>query len=173
MERPVGVTVIGWVAIIAGAVAMLGGVALLISGVALLAFSAGSGGGLAGAGGVIALLLALWLLALGSADIILGTGILRLRPWAWTLGVVLASIGLVSNLLQALAGEWFGATLGLVANGVILYYLFTDDVKAVFGRRGVGPTVPPITNYGPPRTQPPVPPASTQPPVPPPDQPGY
>ncbi|MGV8082287.1 MAG: hypothetical protein AB2L09_01440 [Coriobacteriia bacterium] len=164
MQRPVGVTLIGWLAVIAGILALIGGISLLVAGIALLAFSAGTGGGLAGVGAVLVLLLALWLLALGTADIIFGSGMLRLRGWAWMLGAVLASIGLLSNIAQLFAGDWFGATLGLIVNGIILYYLFTDEVKGAFGRRGVGPTTSPIftpaATSGP---HPPAPPAPTPP----------
>ena len=121
-ERPLGVTILAILAAILGVLGLLGSVALLgLSGVA------GVGGGVLW--GILSLVLAVAYLAFAY-------GAWSLQPWAWTLGVGIAAVGILWALY------WFtqpgGSIVSLIINvalsGVILYYLFQPDVKAAFGR---------------------------------------
>ena len=161
MNRPVGVTILGWLAIVGGVLAILGAFGAIAAGLALLALTAGAS--------VIVLAFAVWIGILGVVDIIFGYGALKLSPWAWTLGVVLMIVNVVSSLLQLISahGSFGGFIIGLAIDAFILYYLFTPDVKAAFGKTGVGPDVPALTgqaSYTPPPAQQ-APPAGYAPPT--------
>lgn len=183
MNRPVGVTILGVLAIVAGAFGIIGAIASAVGAFALAALGAGAlasgarGAGFAAAGVAIILVFAVWLLILGGLDIIFGIGALRLKGWAWTLGVVLMAISIISDVVQVFAahGSFFGTIIGVAISLFILYYLFTPEVKAAFGKTGVGPEMPSLTGqsaapasqsqYGtqPPAQQPPAQPYSSPP----------
>jgi hypothetical protein len=138
MKRPVGVTIIAWIAIIVGVLQLLGGLGVLgaVTGVipglteAITGLMPGAGAAALfsaiGIGaGVAAVVMAL-------LSIVFGVGALGLRPWAWILGVVLYAITVILGLV-ALVSEFSVAVLitTLVA-GAILAYLFTHDVRVAF-----------------------------------------
>ncbi|HEY7983805.1 MAG TPA: hypothetical protein VID73_06535 [Ktedonobacterales bacterium] len=136
MARPVGVTILAVLAIIGGILALCGGGALLLGGTALSGALASSGAtsGLASSG-MLAGLGALTLV-LGVLDIVLGVGMLMLKPWAWLLGVVLEVINLIeAGAMVALKVSNIGTQIiGIVVSLIILFYLFRPNVRAAFGR---------------------------------------
>ena len=117
-ERPLGVTII---AILAG----LGGVLGLLGAVTFLSVF-GAVGGL----GTFFLVLAL---VVAIVSLIFAYGAWTLQPWAWTMGIVLEALAVVSALYAIADGDTSGIISVLIA-GVILWYLFQPDVKAAFGR---------------------------------------
>ena len=121
-ERPLGVTILAILAAIAGILGLLGSLALLgISG------AAGVGGGMLW--GIISLILAVAYLAFAY-------GAWSLKPWAWTLGVGIAVVGILWALywFTQPGGNVVSLLISVAISGVILYYLFQADVKAAFGR---------------------------------------
>lgn len=179
MNRPTGVTILGILAIVGGVFAILGSLFAVAGSLLALFVGAATVGergslGLA-AVGAAGFVFSIVFLVIGVLYIVFGTGVLRLRGWAWTLGVGLSIVSIASDVLRVLTahGAWGGAIVSIAISGVILYYLFTPDVKAAFGKSAVGPTMAPLQgqqSYQPPAPQPYAPPAQ-QPYAPPAQQP--
>lgn len=133
MKRPVGVTIIAIIAIIAGVLQLLGGLSLLGMGTgALQAFlPAGMGGtellGAIGIGaGVAALIMAV-------LYIVFGVGALGLRSWAWTLGVVLYAISVIAGVIAMVTAFSVPVLISTIVAAAILAYLMMPTVRAAFG----------------------------------------
>jgi len=67
-------------------------------------------------------------------------GLLRGRPWAWTLAVVVTVLSLLSNLLSVYA-QGLGdpvtlanAAMGFILAALIMAYLYTQRVRRFFGK---------------------------------------
>ena len=118
--RPLGITILAILAAIAGVFGLLGSIALM---------------GLTGLSGLF-MIIGLVTLVLSIAYLVFAWGAWTLQPWAWTLGVALSAVSIVLTLLQLVQGttEIIGALISIAISGVILYYLFTPEVKAAFGR---------------------------------------
>lgn len=69
----------------------------------------------------------------GVAYIAWGVGAYRLRPWAWTLGIVLTGVSFVSFGLSLIT-TGSAPLLDLVAAAALFAYLNLPHVKAAFGR---------------------------------------
>jgi hypothetical protein len=122
-----GVTVLAILAAIAGVFAILGGLTLMVGGAAIGAASGSAGfGALASVVGAI-------LLIQGIAYIAFAWGAWGLKPWAWTLGILLAAVSIVLGLFYILNGNW-SSIITIAIAAAITYYLFTPEVKRVFGR---------------------------------------
>jgi hypothetical protein len=135
MQRPFGVTILAIVALLIGLWGIIKGLALLGIGgaVAVMAGAAHPVAGfvvlgLTAAFGVTALVVAAFYLAFTF-------GALRLRPWAWGLGVWTAGLALAWALLATLARATHRGRLGeIIVNAAILFYLNLPEVRAAFGR---------------------------------------
>ena len=79
-------------------------------------------------------LIALALLAVGLTELVFAYGAWALRPWAWTLGVVLEIVVIVLAVLQLGRLETVRHIVTIVIAGVVLWYLLTPRVRAAFGR---------------------------------------
>jgi hypothetical protein len=143
-KRPTGVTIIAILAIIFNGLGLLGGVFALVAGGILatvdvpadVAAEAGLAAGQAGQLGGIAALLGIVVIILSALGLVFGIGALMLQPWAWTLGVGLYALNIIVGL-ASIAFNPSGAgsqVISLVVAGLVLYYLFTPQVKAAFGR---------------------------------------
>lgn len=119
--RPMGVTILAVLATIGGVVGLLGSLGLMA---------------LASLAGGIWMILGLLFIVLSVAYLVFAYGAWNLRPWAWTLGVGLSAASIVLTLLQLTQGATtiVSALISVAISGVILYYLFTPEVKAAFGR---------------------------------------
>jgi len=136
--RPMGATVISVIDGILGVLGILGGV-LIMAGGALLGGIAGSsgvdggaaaGGILAGAGfifGIIVILISLLYLAVAY-------GVWKARGWAWTLGMVVSIIFLVFAVLGLAGGVSIYTIIEVVLPAIVIYFLWTPDVKRYLGR---------------------------------------
>jgi hypothetical protein len=114
-ERPLGVTVLAILAAVGGVLGVLGGLQLA---------------GLGGSFGVWGLVL----LVVSVGDLAVAWGCWMLRPWAWTLGVVVVVVQFGLALLNLVGANAVSGIISLVLNGAVLYYLDTPDVRRVFGR---------------------------------------
>ena len=142
-HRPLGVTLIGILDIIAGLIFLFGGLGLFIA-IPIIdsnpeKYSIASGSmafqvltsplGYAIAGGVA---------ALGIANIAIGIGLLKGKQWAWKIAVALALISLATDIItvvvQAGSASLGGSVIGGIIDAVILYYLYRPHAKAYFGR---------------------------------------
>lgn len=150
--RPLGVTVLAVLEIIAGIVDILFGIlfiAVYSLGVTIL------GIGVSSVGFFLVPLIALFLVV-GFLSFILSYGLWTGRGWAWVSAIALAIIGLVTGLIGLLFGSYLNI-IPIVFYSVILVYLGTRGVRAFFGRASaywppapVFPTGPYPPPYAPP-----------------------
>jgi hypothetical protein len=134
-QRPLGITILAILGIIGGVMGLLGGCGAIAGGALVGALGAQAGVGAVAAGGGLLGLLGIVTLAMAVGWIAFGIGAWTLKPWAWMLGLVLVGISIVVALVTVLSGGDFGSQLlGLVIDGVIVYYLMTPEVKQAFGR---------------------------------------
>jgi hypothetical protein len=76
----------------------------------------------------------LFTLALGIASLVTSWGSLKGKSWAWLSTVIIAIISMISAIsLLATSGFWWHVVL-LIIYGIILYYMFTPNVKSYFGK---------------------------------------
>jgi uncharacterized membrane protein (DUF2068 family) len=67
-------------------------------------------------------------------SLVFGYGAWTLKPWAWTLGIVAEGLSILYGLYSIVAQGNFGSIIGIIIAAVIIYYLFTPNVKQAFGR---------------------------------------
>jgi len=106
-QRPKGVTILAWLAIIGSIINLL----VLLNSNPL---------------GLIGLL-----------NLIFGFGALALKPWAWLYGILVQIPGILVSLALLAVDDPVAKLVGIVGiviYGLILYYLFTPNVKRVFGK---------------------------------------
>jgi hypothetical protein len=136
MKRPVGITILAFIAVIYGIfnllLALLGllGSALLASGVAAqtIKYSAG-----------ILAYATFSDAALGILFLAFGIGAFRLKGWAWITGIVAILLELVRQIvgvgLQGFsAGTAVRDSITIVIALVLLWYLLRPNVRAAFGK---------------------------------------
>lgn len=70
----------------------------------------------------------------GLLNIVFGLGALKLKPWAWTYGIVTQVIEIFAGFLYIFNFEVHTGYISIIFGGLILYYLCTAKVKRVFGR---------------------------------------
>jgi lysylphosphatidylglycerol synthetase-like protein (DUF2156 family) len=125
-RRPVGVTIIAVLEILAALVMLSVGGLALVSGETASALRLGLVPGLIAVLGAIMLILGIIMLGVAWG---LWTG----RGWAWTLAVVFVILGVVVGIAHVIAGGYHGI-LTLILQIVIVYYLFRPNVRAYFGK---------------------------------------
>src|SRR6266704_1182342 len=114
-KRPTGVTVLAILEFLGGLVG-LGAGALLI----------GNASTLLNALGAVAVIF-------GIVSLVLGVGFLGGKGWAWTLGIVVGVLNIISSLVQAAVGD-YSNIIGIIFPIIIIYYLMRPHVKAFFGK---------------------------------------
>jgi hypothetical protein len=128
MKRPLGVTIIAVLAIIGAAIALFDGLAFL--GVNSFGLALGSQGAFA----TLALGTGIALLVSAIVQLTFGIGALGLKPWAWTLGVVVFALTLLVELVVMLSMGIAAASVSTaLVSAVVLGYLYTHDVREAFG----------------------------------------
>ena len=137
-QRPTGVTIMA-------IVAAIGGVFSLISVVCILGIGALAGalidraGAPAAAGvaiGIIVVLGGLIVLVSGVLSLAFAFGAWNLKPWAWMLGIITEGISAIGALIRLVTpgGTFILPLITILVAGLIVYYLFTPEVKRAFGR---------------------------------------
>jgi uncharacterized membrane protein (DUF2068 family) len=71
---------------------------------------------------------------LGILFLVSGIGFFQGKGWAWLLGVLVAVLSVIRNVVEAVSGVIITAVPGIVLALVVIYYLTTPAVKAYFGR---------------------------------------
>ncbi len=122
-KTPLGVMILGFIAMLKGAVAVFYGFVF----VGLLAFGpavTGEGFGFAGALAIV----------VGLVYIAVAFAAWSLQPWAWLFGMIMALIGIVEAIvvLIASANLAYGVAAALLPL-VMLWYLNQERVKVAFG----------------------------------------
>jgi hypothetical protein len=151
-NRPLGVTIIAVLRIIGGIILLLGGIGLVtiapfVGQLNVNTTSSTTDNGInlsnnptsflffAAFIGVIGSIL----IVLGIASFFVAWGLLKGKGWAWTVTIIITIISLVFNALSIVSGN-IGAIVGIIIDGVIIYYLYRPNVKSYFGRVR-GPTI--------------------------------
>ncbi len=124
MARPIGVTILAILAILAGILFLiLGAAGLLVTAVAGLTPEEVQLLRAVGALGVV----------LGIVYLVGGIGLLRLTVWGWWLAIIASFLSVVSNIVQVVINPaaLVGTVFGLVLSLYILGYLYV--VRGEFG----------------------------------------
>ena len=134
MKRPMGVTIIAVLAIIGAVLGMLTALPFLgVTGIGILSGLSGQSG-LVALGTSIGLVIGLVWLATAVVQLVLGVGMLQLKSWAWTLGVVLYGAMLALYVISLLTvGLSASVVVGVLVALVIVGYLYSHDVREAFG----------------------------------------
>lgn len=135
MKRPLGLTIIAWLAIVGGGLQILGSLGLV--GIGAFGVFVGSTGALES---IIFLNIGfeIWtgavLMLLGAVGVTFGLGALAQRPWAWTMGVVLYALNLLAGV-ALLVGVGFGWTYSYITilSAVILGYMLSPSAREAMG----------------------------------------
>ncbi len=123
MKRPLGVTIIAFLALIGG----LFGLCLPTLGML--------GSTLLGPLAVVGVVASLFFIVGPVLQLIFAAGAFGLRPWAWYLGLAGAGITVVGVIVNILQGASFGSAVwGGIIPIVIFIYLLTPDVRKAFGQ---------------------------------------
>jgi hypothetical protein len=139
IHRPIGLTIMAVLFIIAGAFTLLGGITTLEA-------------ALAQASGPIltdleALFITLGVEILCIASFVVALSLFTVKSWwVWLVAVVLSTIGLVVNLVSLVMPNMFtmaGAVVGIAINAIILYYLSRRNVRQYFGNKASARESPP------------------------------
>ena len=124
-ERPTGLALLAVAAAVLGALALLAAGAWWNASEGLALLPRVHGG---------ERLVALVLLAAGLLELVLAYGVWTLRPWAWTLGVVLEILVIVLAVLQLGRLEPVRHIITITIGVITLWYLTRPRVRAAFGR---------------------------------------
>src|SRR5713226_10535598 len=62
-----------------------------------------------------------------------GWGAMSGKSWAWTLGIIVFVLSIISNVIQVAFGNYSSA-IGIIVNLGIIYYITRPQVKAFFGK---------------------------------------
>jgi hypothetical protein len=119
--RPMGITILAVLSAIGGVLAILASLALIgLSG------AVGVGGGM---------IIGLFVLVVGVLELAFAYGAWTLKPWAWTVGVAVEVLSLVSSALTVATGGSISSQLiSILISAAIIYYMFTTTVNADCGR---------------------------------------
>lgn len=72
------------------------------------------------------------LLILALVGFVLAYGFWTGKGWAWILGIIFSIIGIIIGLVSIIGNP--SSVIGIIINGLILYYLTRPHVKAWFGK---------------------------------------
>lgn len=157
-KRPVGVTIIGILVLIGGIILLFAGIGLvalapLISQVNIENNNTSNstisiningtdvtlpnnalfvlGGFMGVVGGM--------LIVIGIASFVVAWGLFTGKGWAWIVTIIITIISIILNIILIIFGT-FESIIGLIINGIIIYYLYRASVKSYYGRVK-GPTI--------------------------------
>lgn len=129
MQRPTGVTILAVLAAIGGIMGLFAAIGLF----GLGALAGVAGGFLAGG---FAIFWALVTLVQSGISLTFAYGAWFLKPWAWMLGIVAEGLAILVAFINWIGGQsgFFSFLVSAAIAGVIIYYLFTPEVKRAFGK---------------------------------------
>jgi hypothetical protein len=157
-SRPIGVTIIAVLTIIAGAFSLIFGIGLITLGVVLPSlppsvFNQSQIQGNLTEGqtppiippgtppmalqsllGGLGIAFGAVLVAIGIVSFIVAYGLLKGRRWAWTATIILSIISIVWNAITIATAANFGGIISIIIDAIIIYYLYRPHVKAYFGK---------------------------------------
>jgi len=131
-SKPTGVDFLIILAVVGGIFDILGAVLLLaVTSVSLSWLGILVGPGIARLLFLILSTISLLLLFSGVTSFLLAYGLWRGRGWAWTWALTSAIIGLTASIVALGVGI---GIVGVVSNGLSIYYLTRTEVKVFFGK---------------------------------------
>lgn len=160
-KRPTGVTIIAILMIIGGILTLIGGIALVIVGPLISQYTVSetssifednmysnfTSADISSTSNVLSIfsgylpIIGTGLIALAIVNFMVAWGLLKGKGWAWSISVIVTIISLVIGIifvvLNGIAGDIpsiIGEIVGIVINGIILWYLYTPNVKSYFGK---------------------------------------
>ncbi|MGN6558942.1 MAG: hypothetical protein ACTHJ2_00290 [Candidatus Nitrosocosmicus sp.] len=141
-KRPIGVTILAILIII-------GGIALLIGGLLFMAFAGiissneTTSNSPINIAALISLPLSLGMVIIGIIYLFVSYGLLKGKGWAWIITIVVTIIGLIIQIVSTII-TWLVSSsietalithiVGIIISGVIIFYLYTPNVRAYFRR---------------------------------------
>jgi uncharacterized membrane protein (DUF2068 family) len=135
-QRPTGITVIAILMIIGGLILLFTGLVPLFLG-PIISFdsdiAASQIGLLITIGGLV-------LVAEGIASLIVSWGLLKGKEWARVITLIISIIAIIFAIITLVSSEDLIHIISVIIYGLIIYYMFTDKVKAYFGRVKKSPT---------------------------------
>ena len=141
-NRPIGVTIIAILIIIGGIVLLIGGL-LFLAFAGILSSIENSSNSSIGIATLISLPLSLGMVIIGIIYLIVSYGLLKGKGWAWIITIIVIIIELIIQIVSAvitgLVSSSIDAALtshiiGIIISGVIIFYLYTPNVRAYFRR---------------------------------------
>jgi hypothetical protein len=160
-KRPTGVTIIAILMIIGGILTLIGGIALVIVGPLISQYGVNNPSNtfednmysnfnstdisststfLSIFSGFLSII-GIGLIVLAIVNFIVAWGLLKGKGWAWSISVIVTIISLVIGIIfvvfNGVAGDIssiIGQIVGVVINGIILWYLYRPNVKSYFGK---------------------------------------
>ncbi len=135
MKRPLGLTIIAWLAIVGGVLQVLGSLGLVgIGSIGILIGSTSQLTKIALFGIDFGIWTGVVLMAFGAIGLVFGMGLLVMKSWSWTLGLILYGLNLVAGL-ALLFYTGLGATTALVTlvSAIILGYLLSPAAREALG----------------------------------------
>ena len=161
IHRPKGVTILAVLFVIGGAVALLAGIGTFVAipfatnlmqdsvndgALNTSPLSPGEQSALIQGTGPLLTMIGAVLIPVGIATLIVATGLLKAKSWAWSAAIILSAIGFAMNVISLVTGNMnavTGAVLGMAINAIVLYYLSRRNVRQYFGK--VSSALPPTT----------------------------
>jgi hypothetical protein len=130
-NRPIGITIIAILNIIAGIFGVIAGFEFIsLSNVSHSGLNISIGG---------------FVIGIAIFSFAVAYGLLKGRSWAWTISVILSTISVILNAVSIVGGN-FSGIVPLIISGITLYYLYRPHVKAYFGKNVIrdSPPSPPF-----------------------------
>ncbi len=116
-NRPIGITIIAILMIISGILFIVGGIGFTALAILSLVFLVGGIG----------------FILLGIASLVVSWGLLKGAGWAWIITLIITIISIIVNVASIVGGNT-ASIVGIIINGIIIYYLYRPNVKSYFGR---------------------------------------
>ncbi|GBC73242.1 hypothetical protein HRbin04_00639 [archaeon HR04] len=142
INRPLGVTIIAVIMAIGGIILTIIGAAMIgIAGTTSISSSTSTIDSTVFT--ILLLVIGPIVLVLGVTNFVVSYGLFKGKEWAWAIAVLVLIMGIAITAVQMAITKWIGtdaignvtgSVIGIVINGIILYYLFRPHVKTYFRR---------------------------------------
>ena len=141
-NRPIGVTIIAILIIIGGIALLIGGL-LFMTFAGILSSSETTSHSPINIAALISLPLSLGMVIIGIIYLIVSYGLLKGERWAWLITIIVTIIGLIIQVVSAIITGLISSSLetalvthivGIIVSGIIIFYLYTPNVRAYFRR---------------------------------------
>ena len=147
LHRPLGITILGVLSQVTGVMAAFSGVAVVVLGMTVPFLNEKYvmqkeliSGLPIEITGMIASLVGVVVIGFGVFSVIVGTGLLKAKKWAWTLEVISMFISLGLGVCYLLDDVSSGIS-SMATSALILYYLYRPNVRTYFGKNHLKSTM--------------------------------